>query len=183
MDNDFLHNFIQTPTRYQMPRLEDGSTYRPGNPIYDMVAERFTPEEWNAHSDDFKQSVIRSMWQTIRTHDRATWRATHIPLAERSPEVGALLGQLQQGVDNNGLMPADIQGLFGESPTPTDSNLARLEQRARRSVAYRRTPGTGNLPGVDDPLGQGRRHTEPPPGSEPPIPIRLPFKAPERRRG
>ena len=82
-----------------------------------------------------------------------------------------LFGRLQQGVDHNGMAAGDIQGLFGESPTPTDSNLARIEQRARRAVAIRRTAGTRRAVAAGEPAAAA------------PPPIRLPFRPPERDRG
>ena len=108
MDNGFLRSYINIPSRYVMPSFPDEPPLRPDEPAYQMIAQRFTPEEWNKHTDDFKWSVIASMNQTQASSERDQYR-TRAPLAERAPGL----------VATNETVAARKQrlaGLFGSKP-------------------------------------------------------------------
>lgn len=93
--------------KFTMPFFEDGSSYEPGDPIYETIASHFDPEVWNSLDEDTQWSVIESL-------EAAKPAAKPLDRAPASPSLKAMdtahKARLPFG-------PSDIGGLFGSDRT------------------------------------------------------------------
>jgi hypothetical protein len=99
-----------TANPFVMPTFEDGSSYEPGDPVYDAVASHFTPEIWNGLDEDAQWSVIETLEESLPPPESAP--ISRKPMTEGAgPQLGALAAGAKKAA-----MPftaPDIKGLFG----------------------------------------------------------------------
>jgi hypothetical protein len=112
--NDYMGSPVATPpatNKFVMPQFEDGSSYAPGDPVYDAVAEHFTPEVWNGLEEEARWSVIETLEESLPT-------PTPVPDEQpprRSGGASNLAKQLDMGANKARMPfgPPDLKGLFG----------------------------------------------------------------------
>src|SRR4051794_25812064 len=101
--------------RYLMPMYEDGSSYGPGDPVYDWIEHQYSVTDWNAMPDADRERAVNAV-------EQATWNQRPQQGTPYGPpsnvNLNTFLNQLQRGAENPSVSPL-LEGLFGGGSTVT----------------------------------------------------------------